>query len=82
MGTLNNDLIQESFARFKIGFIFSDIWFIKENMNNMKNLLLASLALISITISANPLIDGKYGADSVQCVTNISLYNEYVKQKL
>jgi hypothetical protein len=29
MGTLNNDLIQESFARFKIGFIFSDIWFIK-----------------------------------------------------
>ena len=50
-------------------------------MNNMKNLLLASLALISITISANPLIDGKYGADSVQCVTNISLYREYVKQK-
>ena len=29
MGTLNNDLIQESFARFKIGFIFSDIWFVK-----------------------------------------------------
>lgn len=29
MGTLNDDLIQESFARFKIGFIFSDIWFIK-----------------------------------------------------
>ena len=28
-GTLNNDLIQESFARFKIGFIFSDIWFVK-----------------------------------------------------
>ena len=29
IGTLNNDLIQESFARFKIGFIFSDIWFVK-----------------------------------------------------
>jgi hypothetical protein len=29
MGTLDNDLIQESFARFKIGFIFSDVWFVK-----------------------------------------------------
>jgi len=29
MGTTDNGLIQESFARFKIGFIFSDIWFIK-----------------------------------------------------
>ena len=29
MGTTNDGLIQESFARFKIGFIFSDIWFIK-----------------------------------------------------
>ena len=29
MGTTDDGLIQESFARFKIGFIFSDIWFIK-----------------------------------------------------
>ncbi len=29
MGTIDDGLIQESFARFKIGFIFSDIWFIK-----------------------------------------------------
>lgn len=29
MGTTNDGLIQESFAIFKIGFIFSDIWFIK-----------------------------------------------------
>ena len=29
MGTTNVGLIQESFARFKIGFIFSDIWFVK-----------------------------------------------------
>ncbi len=29
MGTTNYGLIQESFARFKIGFIFSDIWFMK-----------------------------------------------------
>ena len=33
MGTTNNNLIQESFARFKIGFIFSDIWFIKRKYN-------------------------------------------------
>ncbi len=29
MGTTDDGLIKESFARFKIGFIFSDIWFIK-----------------------------------------------------
>jgi len=29
MGTTSYDLIKESFARFKIGFIFSDIWFVK-----------------------------------------------------
>ena len=29
MGTTDDGLIQESFARFKIGFVFSDIWFIK-----------------------------------------------------
>ena len=34
-----------------------------------------------MNISANSLIDSKYGTDSVQCVTNISLYREYVKQK-
>jgi hypothetical protein len=29
MGTIDDHLIQEKFLRFKIGFIFSDIWFIK-----------------------------------------------------
>ena len=29
MGTIDNNLIKESFARFKIGFVFSDVWFIK-----------------------------------------------------
>ena len=33
LGTLNNDLIRESFVRFKIGFIFSDIWFVKRKYN-------------------------------------------------
>lgn len=29
IGTTDDGLIQESFARFKIGFIFSDVWFVK-----------------------------------------------------
>ena len=33
MGTTNNGLIKESFARFKIGFIFSDIWFVKRKFD-------------------------------------------------
>lgn len=32
-GTLNNDLIRETFVRLKIGFIFSDIWFVKRKYN-------------------------------------------------
>ena len=36
---------------------------------------------MSIVLSANPISDSKFGSDSVQCVTNISLYREYVKQK-
>tara|TARA_B100000886_G_C20425188_1_gene493609 strand:- start:3228 stop:4532 length:1305 start_codon:yes stop_codon:yes gene_type:complete len=47
----------------------------------MKKLLVLFSAFISIPLSANSLFDGKYGSDSVQCVTNRSLYNEYVKQK-
>jgi tetratricopeptide (TPR) repeat protein len=47
----------------------------------MKNILFLFATFMSIALSANPLADGKFGADSVQCVTNISLYREYVKQK-
>ncbi len=47
----------------------------------MKSLLFLFLAFMSAVLSANPLANGKFGADSVQCVTNISLYREYVKQK-
>ena len=48
----------------------------------MKNLfILIFNFLSSITISANPLKDNKFGNDSIQCVTNISLFREYVKQK-
>ena len=38
-------------------------------------------AFLSITVSANSLVESKFGSDSVQCVTNISLFREYVKQK-
>ena len=47
----------------------------------MKKLLFLFSAFLSITLSANPLVGSKFGSDSVQCVTNISLYREYVKQK-
>lgn len=33
VGTTNDELIKESFARFKVGFIFSDIWFVKRKFN-------------------------------------------------
>ena len=34
-----------------------------------------------ITFSASAVVESKFGEDSVNCVTNISLYREYVKQK-
>lgn len=33
MGTMDEGLIQETFARFKIGFIFSETWFVKRKYN-------------------------------------------------
>ncbi len=33
MGTTDEGLIQETFARFKIGFIFSETWFVKRKYN-------------------------------------------------
>ena len=47
----------------------------------MKKYIFLFSAFLSITLSANPLVGSKFGSDSVQCVTNISLYREYVKQK-
>jgi len=46
----------------------------------MKKLLFLFSAFLSITLSANSLVGSKFGSDSVKCVTNISLYREYVKQ--
>jgi len=47
----------------------------------MKKLLFLFSTFLSFALSANPLVGSKFGSDSVQCVTNISLYREYVKQK-
>lgn len=35
----------------------------------------------SALFAVNPVVEGKFGADSVECVKNISVYREFVKQK-
>jgi len=47
----------------------------------MRSIFLICTIFLPFIISAYTLKDGKYGSDSIQCVTNISLYREYVKQK-
>ena len=40
MGTTDEGLIQETFARFKIGFIFSETWFVKKKIQlTMKKII-------------------------------------------
>ncbi len=39
------------------------------------------LLFLFVTFSASAVVESKFGEDSVTCVTNISLYREYVKQK-
>ena len=49
----------------------------------MKNTILLMISLLSVTTVANPIFsEGKFGTDSIECVKNISVYREYVKQKL
>ena len=47
----------------------------------MRSIFLICTIFLPLIISAYTPNDGKYGSDSIQCVTNISLYREYVKQK-
>ena len=47
----------------------------------MKKLFFLTGILLSATISAGTLKDSKFGNDSIQCVKNISLFREYIKQK-
>ncbi len=47
----------------------------------MKKLFFLIGILSSVTISAVTLKDNKFGNDSIECVKNISLFREYIKQK-
>ena len=51
-------------------------------MTKMKNAILLLISLFSVTTVANPIFpEGKFGTDSIECVKNISVYREFVKQK-
>ena len=48
----------------------------------MKHIILITLATITFCFAeSKPIVESKFGQDSISCVTNISLYREYVKQK-
>ncbi|MCR4859224.1 MAG: hypothetical protein K5910_01015 [Bacteroidales bacterium] len=47
----------------------------------MKKLTLVILTLSMMLVGTNGFAQGKYGADSAQCITNLSFYKEYFKQK-
>ena len=47
----------------------------------MKNIFLLCSIIFPFIVSGYSLSDSKFGSDSIQCVTNISLFREYVKQK-
>lgn len=40
-----------------------------------------SILMLAVLLSTLGFAQGKYGADSVKCVTNLSLYRDYYKQK-
>jgi len=47
----------------------------------MKKFLLIAIASLIVTSHANAQSGPKYGTDSITCITNISLFNEYFKQE-
>ena len=47
----------------------------------MNKFILVILTLSATLVGTNVFAQGKYGADSAQCVTNLSFYKEYFKQK-
>lgn len=47
----------------------------------MKKLTIAILAFVSLFMSSNMFAQGKYGADSAECIKYLSYYKEYFKQK-
>ena len=47
----------------------------------MKTITLVILTFSTMFLGTNGFAQGKYGADSAKCVTNLSFYKEYFKQK-
>ena len=47
----------------------------------MKKLTLVILTISAMFLTNNVFAQGKYGADSAKCITNLSFYKEYFKQK-
>lgn len=47
----------------------------------MKKFLLIAIASLIVTFHAKAQNGPKYGSDSITCITNISLFNEYFKQE-
>ena len=47
----------------------------------MKKLTFVILTLSAMFLGTNGFAQGKYGSDSAKCVTNLSFYKEYFKQK-
>ena len=47
----------------------------------MKKLTLVILTISAMFLSSSVFAQGKYGADSAKCITNLSFYKEYFKQK-
>ncbi|MBR4524895.1 MAG: hypothetical protein IKP15_05035 [Bacteroidales bacterium] len=47
----------------------------------MKKLIFVILTISAMTLTCNVFAQGKYGADSAKCITNLSFYKEYFKQK-
>ena len=49
-------------------------------MKTKRFVLIAAIIGMAMSVSAQDAGDSKYGADSVSCVTNLSMYREYYKQ--
>lgn len=47
----------------------------------MKKLILVILTISAMSLTSSVWAQGKYGADSAKCITNLSFYKEYFKQK-
>ena len=47
----------------------------------MKKLVFVILTISAMFLTGNLFAQGKYGADSAKCITNLSFYKEYFKQK-